>query len=115
VFGISDLFYTYSGSRIPDPGVKKAPDPGSGSATLIFTLSILLQQTKTIKKVKRSKQFAVFHLLIEQLPITVILLYLLYCLHSIISEIAYYCNFAVQAKVCVSWSVCGTHSGMGNT
>jgi hypothetical protein len=25
---------TYSGSRIPDPGVKKAPDPGSGSATL---------------------------------------------------------------------------------
>ncbi len=22
--------------RIPDPGVKKAPDPGSGSATLIF-------------------------------------------------------------------------------
>ncbi len=22
------------GSRIPDPGVKKAPDPGSGSATL---------------------------------------------------------------------------------
>jgi hypothetical protein len=26
---------TYSGSRIPDPGVKKAPDPGSGSATLL--------------------------------------------------------------------------------
>ncbi len=25
---------TFSGSRIPDPGVKKAPDPGSGSATL---------------------------------------------------------------------------------
>jgi hypothetical protein len=25
------------GSRIPDPGVKKAPDPGSGSATLIST------------------------------------------------------------------------------
>jgi hypothetical protein len=23
------------GSRIPDPGVKKAPDPGSGSATLL--------------------------------------------------------------------------------
>jgi hypothetical protein len=23
--------------RIPDPGVKKAPDPGSGSATLINT------------------------------------------------------------------------------
>ena len=25
---------TFSPSRIPDPGVKKAPDPGSGSATL---------------------------------------------------------------------------------
>jgi hypothetical protein len=24
----------FSPSRIPDPGVKKAPDPGSGSATL---------------------------------------------------------------------------------
>jgi hypothetical protein len=23
-------------SRIPDPGVKKAPDPGSGSATLVY-------------------------------------------------------------------------------
>jgi hypothetical protein len=27
------IFYP---SRIPHPGVKKAPDPGSGSATLIF-------------------------------------------------------------------------------
>ncbi len=25
--------------RIPDPGVKKAPDPGSGSATLLFTVT----------------------------------------------------------------------------
>ena len=25
--------------RIPDPGVKKAPDPGSGSATLLSTIS----------------------------------------------------------------------------
>jgi hypothetical protein len=32
--GIRDSEKTYSGSRIPDPGVKKAPDPGSGSATL---------------------------------------------------------------------------------
>jgi hypothetical protein len=23
-------------SRIPDPGIKKAPDPGSGSATMLF-------------------------------------------------------------------------------
>ena len=33
-FGIRDPEKTYSGSRIPDLGVKKAPDPGSGSATL---------------------------------------------------------------------------------
>jgi hypothetical protein len=26
---------TFYPSRIPDPGVKKAPDPGSGSATLL--------------------------------------------------------------------------------
>jgi hypothetical protein len=34
---IRDPEKTYSGSRIPDPGVKKAPipDPGSGSATLV--------------------------------------------------------------------------------
>jgi hypothetical protein len=29
---------TFYPSRIPDPGVKKAPDPGSGSATLPVTL-----------------------------------------------------------------------------
>jgi hypothetical protein len=32
---IRDPEKIYSGSRIPDPGVKKAPDPGSGSATLL--------------------------------------------------------------------------------
>jgi hypothetical protein len=26
--------------RIPDPGVKKAPDPGSGSATLVHTKAL---------------------------------------------------------------------------
>ena len=31
---IRDPEKPYSGSRLPDPGVKKAPDPGSGSATL---------------------------------------------------------------------------------
>jgi hypothetical protein len=31
---IRDPEKTYSESRILDPGVKKAPDPGSGSATL---------------------------------------------------------------------------------
>jgi hypothetical protein len=34
---IRDPEKTYSGSRIPDLGVKKAPDPGSGSATLTDT------------------------------------------------------------------------------
>ncbi len=28
------LMLTFSHSRIPDPGVKKVPNPGSGSATL---------------------------------------------------------------------------------
>jgi hypothetical protein len=35
---IREDFYTVSGSRIQDPGVKKAPDPGSGSATLTKSL-----------------------------------------------------------------------------
>ncbi len=37
-FGIRDPEKSYSGSWIPDPGVKKSPDPGSGSATLRCTL-----------------------------------------------------------------------------
>jgi hypothetical protein len=39
-----DLEKTYSGSRIPDPEVKTAPDPGSGSATL--TKTVLLYNKK---------------------------------------------------------------------
>jgi hypothetical protein len=35
-------FFTYPRSRIPDPGVKKAPYPGSGSATLHATNDVLL-------------------------------------------------------------------------
>jgi len=37
-YEIRDPEKTYSGSRIPDPGVKKhpIPDPGSGSATLVL-------------------------------------------------------------------------------
>jgi hypothetical protein len=31
------IFYPY---RIPDPGVKKAPGPGSGSATLVWLITI---------------------------------------------------------------------------
>jgi hypothetical protein len=30
---------TFYPSRIPDPGVKKSPDPGSGSATLYYLFS----------------------------------------------------------------------------
>jgi hypothetical protein len=35
---VRDPEKTYSGSRILDPGVKKAPDPGSGSGTLLFSM-----------------------------------------------------------------------------
>jgi hypothetical protein len=37
---IRDPEKTYSGSKIPDPGVKKAPDPGSGSATLFTYITM---------------------------------------------------------------------------
>ncbi len=33
------IFYP---SRIPDPGVKKAPYPGSGSATLVLLTTVLM-------------------------------------------------------------------------
>jgi hypothetical protein len=36
--------------RIPDPGVKKAPDPGSGSATLVK-----MYRQKVISKIIRKK------------------------------------------------------------
>jgi hypothetical protein len=41
--GIRDPEKTYSGSRIPDQGVKKAPDPGSGSATLVLGIQIRIR------------------------------------------------------------------------
>ncbi len=34
---IRDLGFGKNLFRIPDPGVKKAPDPGSGSATLVVS------------------------------------------------------------------------------
>ncbi len=37
-FGIRDPGSGKNLFRIPDPGVKKAPDPGSGSATLVISL-----------------------------------------------------------------------------
>ncbi len=39
---------TYSGSQIPDPGVKKAPDPGSGSATWL-NVFCLMGEGKLVK------------------------------------------------------------------
>ncbi len=37
---IRDPEKTYSGSRILDPGVKKEPNPGSRSATLVLPLVV---------------------------------------------------------------------------
>ncbi len=42
--------------RIPDPGVKKAPDPGSGSATLAFCKEI---SSKNFAYVKLVSQFEI--------------------------------------------------------
>jgi hypothetical protein len=34
--------------RIPDPGVKKTPDPGSGSATLVLSFILVLDSVFTV-------------------------------------------------------------------
>jgi hypothetical protein len=39
-YGLSDPGSGKNPFRIPDPGVKKAPDPGSGSATLTNSLKL---------------------------------------------------------------------------
>ncbi len=42
--------------RIPDPGVKKAPDPGSGSATLVCSRMFSYKNvTTTSSTMKRAK------------------------------------------------------------
>ncbi len=67
---------TFYPSRIPDPGVKKAPDPGSGSATLVTRYNFFFFLTKidcsrstylrtstgflAFKRVKRDFWFAIF-------------------------------------------------------
>jgi hypothetical protein len=48
--GLRDPEKTYSGSGIPDPGVKKAPDPGSGSATLARKTKIKNRRYQNFKK-----------------------------------------------------------------
>ncbi len=40
VYNIQDPVYGKNLFQIPDPGVKKAPDPGSGSATLLWALVV---------------------------------------------------------------------------
>jgi hypothetical protein len=37
---LSKIWVWDQGSKIQDPGVKKAPDPGSGTATLKKTLNV---------------------------------------------------------------------------
>jgi hypothetical protein len=36
--------------QIPDPGVKKAPDPGSGSATLVFAHEEVSEKIRKVKE-----------------------------------------------------------------
>jgi hypothetical protein len=52
-FGIRDQEKIYSGSRIQDPGVKKAPDPGSRSATLFLRLKIMCLWVRYKKKYEK--------------------------------------------------------------
>jgi hypothetical protein len=43
--------------RIPDPGVKKAPDPGSGSATLVTRYVTTLYNTeKSVERIYNKKK-----------------------------------------------------------
>jgi hypothetical protein len=61
-------------SRIPEPGVKKAPDPGSGSATLdtgIESLSSLLAFT-LYKRVEDSE-------IDYRVPVNYLLLFTMIC------------------------------------
>jgi hypothetical protein len=41
--------------RIPDPGVQKAPDPGSGSATLIESVQLAHLRNSNLSKKLQSK------------------------------------------------------------
>jgi hypothetical protein len=43
-------FSTLPGSRIPDSGVKKAPDPGSGSATVVLGLPLRIVKCLSCKE-----------------------------------------------------------------
>ena len=47
---VSKLWVVHPRSRIPDPGVKKAPDPGSRSATLLWCGSGIFYKTRLVWK-----------------------------------------------------------------
>jgi hypothetical protein len=46
-YGIRDPGSGKNLFRIPDPGVKKAPDPGNGSATLTLSISFFKEKKVT--------------------------------------------------------------------
>jgi hypothetical protein len=48
--GCSSRILTFYPSWIPDPGVKKAPDPGTSSATLLQTMTTLNSQAFTLAR-----------------------------------------------------------------
>jgi hypothetical protein len=53
-FGIRDPRSGKNLFRIPDPGVKKAPDPGSGSATLQFSTQV--PETESVHNATHSRE-----------------------------------------------------------
>jgi hypothetical protein len=59
------LTFSHPGSRIPDPGVKKhpIPDPGSGSATLLLELLILLKYYPIVSFIRVANPIEVLYIL----------------------------------------------------
>ncbi len=56
------IFYP---SRITDPGVKKAPDPGSGSATLLIMQKKMYKRTSTFTNPESLRNIWIEH---ENIP-----------------------------------------------
>ncbi len=51
-FGIRDPEKIYSGSRIPDPGSKRAPDPGSGTLRTVHIFQLLATNMEDMMQIK---------------------------------------------------------------
>jgi hypothetical protein len=66
--------------RIPDPGVKKAPDPGSGSATLLACLPHLMKRL-----FKNQAIFSLFTTLPVWYPLTCLL-----AMHSLFAGFVFF-------------------------